>query len=62
MKTYKIDPNKTGWLKIDGNVSVIIAHFDDGHQETMSTVEYLMEVEKRKHIIQIDCYTDEEMN
>lgn len=56
-KSYKIDPNKTGWLKIDGNVTTMVAHFDDGHRETMSPVEYLTSVDKRKHIIQIDFYS-----
>lgn len=42
MKTIKINPKETGWTRIDGNTKTIVAHFDDGHKETMSLIDYMI--------------------
>ena len=60
MKSIKIDPNKTDWTRIDGNTEIIVAHFDDGHKERMIVPDFLMSARKRKHIVQIDLYTEGE--
>ena len=60
MKTIKINPKETGWTRIDGNTNTIVAHFDDGHKETMSLVDYITAVSKSQHVVQIDCYTEGE--
>ena len=60
MKTIKINPKKTGWTRIDGNIKTIVAHFDDGHKETMSLIDYMTAARKRQHVVQIDCYADGE--
>ena len=59
MKKIKINPNKTGWVKFDGSVKTIVAHFKDGHKETFSTVDFLM-FRRKNLIVQIDCYDEGE--
>jgi len=59
MKTIKINPKETGWIAIDGDVKTIVAHFNDGHEETMSLIDFVT-INKRKQnkIVQIDCYKE----
>ena len=59
MKTIKINPDETGWVKIDGSVRTIVAHFKDGHKETFSLVDFLT-FKHRKLVVQIDCYEEGE--
>ena len=35
MKTIKINPKETGWVSIPCDIKTIVAHFNDGHKETM---------------------------
>ena len=60
MKTIKVNPNETGWLRIDGDVKTIVAHFKDGHKETFSLVQFLVAKKAHKNVIQIDCYKEGE--
>ena len=60
MKSYKIDPKAKGWMGISGDIKVIVAHYKDGHTETMKVIEFAAYPKKRKNVIQIDCYTEEE--
>lgn len=60
MKTYKIDPKAKGWMGISGDTAFVVAHYKDGHTETMELFEYLAYPRKRRSVIQIDCYTEEE--
>lgn len=60
MKTYKIDPKEKGWQSISGDTAVIVAYYKDGHKEKMELFEYLAYPKRRKNVIQIDCYTEEE--
>ena len=60
MKSIRLNPNKTDWTRIDGDVENIVAHFDDGHKEKMSLPDFLTSARKREHIIQIDLYTEGE--
>lgn len=59
MITIKIDPDKTGWVKIDGTVRTIVAHFKDGHKETFSLVDYLT-YRRKNDVVKIDCYGEGE--
>ena len=59
MITIKIDPDKTGWVKIDSTVRTIVAHFKDGHKETFSLVDYLTDRQKND-VVKIDCYGEGE--
>ena len=59
MKTIKINPDETGWVKIDGSVRTIVAHFKDGHKETFSLVDFLT-FKRRNLVVQIDCYEEGE--
>ena len=59
MKTIKISPDKKGWVKIDGKVRTIVAHFKDGHKETFSLVDFLV-FKHRNRVVQIDCYEEGE--
>lgn len=64
MKTIKFNPKETGWISIDGDVITIVAHFNDGHKETISFLDFVT-ISKRKYnkIVQIDCYKEgEEIN
>ena len=62
MRTIKINPDETGWVKIDGTVKTVVAHFNDGHKEIFSLVDFLTFKEKGK-VVKIDCYNDgEEIN
>ena len=60
MKSIKINPKETGWTPIEGGTKTIVAHFDDGHKETMALVDYMMAARKRQHVVQIDCYAEGE--
>lgn len=60
MKSIKIDPNKTCWTHIEGDVKNIVAHFNDGHKEKMAVLDFLMAARKRKNITQIDLYAEGE--
>lgn len=60
MKSIKIDTNKTGWTHIEGDVKNIVAHFNDGHKEKMTVLDFLISARKRKNIIQIDLYSEGE--
>lgn len=59
MKSIKVDFSKTGWVQIDGDVEVIVAHFRDGHKMTMPVYQFLT-LTKKKDIVQIDCYKKDE--
>ena len=71
MRTIKINPDETGWIKIDGSVKTVVAHFKDGHKETFSLVDFLI-FKQKNHVVQphdkvivvqIDCYEEgEEIN
>lgn len=60
MKTYEIDPKYKGWQSISGDTAIVVAHYKDGHTETMELFEYLAYPKRRRNVIQIDCYTEEE--
>lgn len=60
MKSIKINPKKTGWTHVEGDVKNIVAHFNDGHKEKMTVSDFLMSARKRKNIIQIDLYLEGE--
>ncbi len=61
MKSYKIDPQQTGWQSVPGGTKVVVAHFKDGHKENMELFEFLTcGRRKLKNIIQIACYTEGE--
>lgn len=59
MKSIKVDFSQTGWVKIDGDVEVIVAHYRDGHKITMPVFQFLT-LTKKKNIVQIDCYKKDE--
>ena len=62
MKTYEINPFETGWIHLDGSTAKVVAYFRDGHSESMSLVDFItLSNKKRKQVIQIDCYTEEEL-
>lgn len=59
VRTYEIDPNEDGWISIDGNITGIVAYFNDGHTEKMQTEAFLgIGKKKKKALVKIDCYTD----
>lgn len=60
MKTYFIDPRERGWMSISGDVKVIVAHYKDGHKEKMGLMDYVSNPRRRKNVVQIDCYTEDE--
>ena len=61
MKTIKLNPKETGWIPIDGDIKTIVAHFNDGHKETMSLLCFVtISKRKRNKIMQIDCYKEGE--
>ena len=61
MKTIKFNPKETGWVSIDGDVKTIVAHFNDGHKETMSLLDFVaINKRKKNKIVQIDCYKEGE--
>lgn len=61
MKTIKTNFKETGWLTIDGDVKWIVAHFADGHKETLSVVSFLtLGKRKQDKLVQIDCYNEGE--
>ena len=61
MKTIKFYPKETGWIRIDGSVKTIVAHFNDGHKETMSPLDFVtINKRKKNKIVQIDCYKEYE--
>ena len=60
VRSYDINPEETGWMSIDGNITGIVAHFKDGHEERMAMVDFLSIGKKKKNeLIKIDCYTNE---
>ena len=61
MESIKVDNTVTGWTAIPSKTERIVAHFKDGHTETISLVEYIT-MPKRKYnkVIQIDCYSASE--
>lgn len=60
MKSIKVNPDKTGWTKIDGDVKTIVVHFKNGHKEAVSLVDFLVSTKAHKQIVQIDCYKEGE--
>ena len=60
MKSIKINPKKAGWIPIESDTKIIVAHFDDGHKEKMTVLDFLISARKRKHIVQIDIYAEGE--
>lgn len=61
MKTIKFNPKETGWIRIDGGVKTIVAHFNDGHKETMSLLDFVtINKRKKNKMVQIDCYKEGE--
>jgi len=60
MRTYDIDPTKTGWLSFDASIRTVVAYFMDGHKETMSLIQFATSPRKRRHIIRVDCYEEGE--
>lgn len=61
MKSIKIDNSKTGWTEIPGVTQTVVAHFKDGHEETIELVELLTMGKRTKDsICQIDCYAEGE--
>ena len=64
MKTIKFNPKETGWIRIDGGVKTIVAHFNDRHKETMSLLDFAtINKRKKNKIVQIDYYKEgEEIN
>ena len=60
VRSYDINPLDTGWQSIDGNITGIVAHFEDGHEERMPMIEFLTLGKKKKNdLVKIDCYTNE---
>ncbi len=61
MTSIKVDNTKTGWVEIPGTTEKIVAHFKDGHTETMHLVDYVTMKKKKKDLVcQIDCYAASE--
>ena len=61
MKTIKFNPKENGWLRIDGDVETIVAHFENGGKETMNFMGFAtMNKRKFNKIVQIGCYKEGE--
>ena len=61
MKSIEVDNTVTGWTAIPPKTEKIVAHFKDGHTETISLVEYItMHKRKKNLVIRIDCYSASE--
>lgn len=61
MKTIKFNPNETEWVSVGGDVATVVAHFNDGHKETMSLLDFVtINKRKKNKIVQIDCYKEGE--
>lgn len=61
MKTIKFNPKETGWVRIDGDVKTIVAHFNNGEKETMNIIDFvIMDRSWYNKIVQIDCYKEGE--
>jgi len=61
MTSIEVDNTVTGWVAIPPTTENIVAHFKDGHTETISLVEYIMMHKRKKNlVIQIDCYSASE--
>ena len=41
MTTYDLDNNKTGWVLLPGDAEDIVAHYKDGHKETMKVWQFV---------------------
>lgn len=61
MTSIKVDNTITGWVAIPPKTEKIVAHFKDGHTETISLVEYIIMGKRKKNLVnQIDCYSESE--
>lgn len=60
MESQKVDFTKDGWIDMPAGTRTIVAHYKDGHKETMALEEFLLLRNKRK-IVQIDCYKEGEV-
>lgn len=61
MKSIKIDNSKTGWTEIPGATKLVVAHFKDGHKETIELMQFLTLGKRAKDSINlIDCYAEGE--
>ena len=61
METIKLNPKETGWIFIKSDVKTIVAHFNDGHKETMPLLDFVtINKRKKNKIVQIDCYKEDE--
>lgn len=57
MTTYELDNSKTGWLLLPGDAEDIVAHYKDGHKETMKVWQFVALGKKQRNLItKIDCY------
>lgn len=52
--------NRTGWQSIPGDTHTTVAHFKDGHEESMSVPEFLSMGAKQNGVVRIDCYKEGE--
>ncbi len=58
MTSIKFDNTETGWIEIPGTTEKIVAHFKDGHTETMELIDFATMKKRKKDLVcQIDCYT-----
>lgn len=61
MKTIEIDNKKTGWVSLPGDTHKVVAHLNDGAEETYELFEFLTLKKKTKDkIVSIDCYKEGE--
>lgn len=56
MKSYKFNDTQTGFVSIPGDTEIIVAHYEDGHEETIDVFSFVMDRKKRHQCIMIDCY------
>lgn len=62
MKQIKFK-DETYWISIPANVEKIVAHFKDGHCETMNFTDILfLRPSRKKQIFLLDCYEKGELN
>lgn len=61
MISIKINNTKTGWTEIPGTTQRVVAHFKDGHKETIELMRFLTLGKRTKDsICKIDCYAEGE--
>lgn len=61
MNTYEFNNKETGWVTIPRGTKTVVAHFKDGHKETMELCQFLvLGVRKKNQITRIDCYSEGE--